>query len=325
MVLLRSIAELATVPGPVVLAIGVFDGLHLGHRAVLERALSEAASRGGTALALSFDPHPARILRPELAPRLLMATEHKLRLLEELGFTHTLLLPFDQTLAAMDADDFIRSLAHHARPLASICVGHQWSFGKARKGNLERLAQLGLALHFDEIGVEEVQIEGAPVSSTRIRNALVAGDLSLASHLLGRPYTVLGKVHHGRELGRTLGFPTANLSLFNEQLPPNGVYAVRVSQADALSPRLSHWASVANLGTRPTVETLPSEPTLEVHLLEFSGDLYGRLLEVEFVEFLRPEKRFDSLDSLRTQIALDALDAARRLGPSPSPSPSPSH
>ena len=319
MVLLRSISELASVPGPIVLAIGVFDGLHLGHRAVLERARSEAASRGGTALALSFDPHPARILRPELAPRLLTATEHKIRLLEELGFTHTLLLTFDQTLAAMDADDFIRSLAHYAQPLAAICVGHQWSFGKARKGNLERLAQLGSALQFVEIGVEEVQIEGTPVSSTRIRNALIAGDLSLASHLLGRPYTVLGNVQHGRELGRTLGFPTANLSLFSEQLPPNGVYAVRVSQADERCPRLSHWASVANLGTRPTVTTdsgapsQPSEPLLEVHLLEFSGDLYGRTLEVEFVEFLRPEKRFDSLDALRTQIATDARDAARLL------------
>jgi riboflavin kinase/FMN adenylyltransferase len=321
MVLLRSIAELASVPGPVVLAIGVFDGLHLGHRAVLERARSEAVSRGGTALALSFDPHPARILRPELAPRLLTATEHKLRLLEELGFTHTLLLSFDQELAAMDADDFIRSLAHHAQPLAAICVGHQWSFGKGRKGNLERLALLGSALQFDEIGVEEVQIAGTPVSSTRIRNALLAGDLSLASHLLGRPYTVLGKVQHGRELGRTLGFPTANMSLLSEQLPPNGVYAVRVTQPDDGFPQFSHWAGVANLGTRPTVssdsgESTPrSEPILEVHLLEFTGDLYGRTLEVEFVEFLRPEQRFDSLDLLRAQIGADAREAARLLTP----------
>ena len=264
---------------------------------------------------LSFDPHPVRVLRPDLAPRLLTATAHKLRLLESFGFTHTLLLEFNMELASMDADDFIRSLAAHAKPLASICVGHRWSFGKGRKGNLERLAQLGTELDFEEIGVEEVDLEGAAVSSTRIREALKAGDLSLASRLLGRPYAVLGRVHHGRELGRVLGFPTANLHLFNEQLPPNGVYAVRVSAADGASPALFSQAGVANLGVRPTVDASAKEPSLEVHLLGFSGDLYGRLLEVEFVEFLRPEKRFDSLDALRAQIASDIEEAAGRLLP----------
>ena len=313
MVLLRSIPELASVPGPLVLAIGVFDGLHLGHRAVLERARDEALRKGGTGLVLSFDPHPVRVLRPDIAPKLLTATEHKLRLLESFGFTHTLLLEFNQELASVDADEFIRSLVVHSKPLAAICVGHRWSFGRDRKGNLERLARLGAELNFEEIGVEEVHLEGGAVSSTRIREALKAGDLSLASRLLGRPYTVLGKVQHGRELGRTLGFPTANLHLFNEQLPPNGVYAVRVFDADGVTPRVSAYAGVANLGMRPTVDPKPSEPSLEVHLLEFSGDLYGRVLEVEFVEFLRPEKRFDSLDALRVQITSDSVEAAHRL------------
>jgi len=315
MVLIRSIPELAAVSGPVVLAIGVFDGLHLGHRAVLERALLEARLRGGTAVALTFNPHPARILRPDFAPKLLTATEHKLRLLAGMGISHTLLLEFDQTLAAMDADEFIRALATHAKPLSAICVGHLWNFGRGRKGNLQRLAELGAELHFEEIGVDEVQVDGGPVSSTRIRNALLGGDLGLVERLLGRPCNALGNVHQGRQLGRTLGFPTANLTLFNEQLPPNGVYAVRVSDADNLQPRLCHWPGVANLGTRPTLESAAVEPSLEVHLIDFTGDLYGRALELEFVEYLRPEKQFDSLEALRSQITADAASATRILMP----------
>ncbi len=302
----HSISDLAQIPGPLVLAIGVFDGLHIGHRAVIERAQAEARRLQGSAVALSFDPHPAKVLRPEGAPLLLTATEHKLRLLASLQVEHTLILPFDATFAATTADEFIGQLAAAAQPLAAICVGHQWSFGKGRQGNLERLAQLGVLLHFTEIGVQEVEIEDEPVSSTRIRNALAAGDLGLAGRLLGRPYTVLGEVQHGRALGRTLGFPTANLGLFNEQLPPQGVYAVRVTGAGDRDSR----PGVANLGTRPTLETAATQPTLEVHLLDFAGDLYGNLLEVEFVERLRGEQRFGSLELLKAQIARDS-DAAR--------------
>jgi len=306
----HSISELAQVPGPVVLAIGVFDGLHLGHRAVLERAQEEARRIGGTAVPLSFDPHPARVLRPENAPLMLTATEHKMRLLEAMGFSHTLLLPFNLTVAATSADDFIRSLAQTARPLAAICVGHQWSFGKGRQGNLESLAKLGAQMGFVEIGVPEILFEGEAVSSTRIRNAVTQGDFVQASRLLGRAYSVLGEVQRGRALGRTLGFPTANLGLFNEQLPPHGVYAVRATGAVGAAP----LPGVANLGTRPTVESSSVQPTLEVHLLDYSGDLYGKILEVEFVAPLRGEQKFASLDLLRQQIHLDTLRAKEVLG-----------
>jgi riboflavin kinase/FMN adenylyltransferase len=308
---LHSIAELAGVPAPVVLAIGVFDGLHLGHRSVLSKALTEAECLGGTAVALSFDPHPARVLRPEHAPLLLTATEHKLRLLASMGFEWTLLLSFDASLRATPAEAFVRSLAGAARPLAAVCVGHQWSFGKGREGNLELLGRLGEELHFAEIGVPEVELEGGPVSSTRIRNALAEGDLLFAKQLLGRGYTVLGKVVHGRALGRTIGFPTANLMLFNEQLPPNGVYAVRVA-FPAVSSGAQWFGGVANLGFRPTFEQASGGPSLEVHLFDFAGDLYGQHLEVEFVLHLRPEKRFDSPAQLKEQIAVDA-DQARTL------------
>ena len=306
----HSISELAQVPGPVVLAIGVFDGLHLGHRAVLERAQEEARRIGGTAVPLSFDPHPARVLRPENAPLMLTAAEHKMRLLEAMGFSHTLLLPFNLTVAATSADDFIRSLAQTARPLAAICVGHQWSFGKGRQGNLESLAKLGSQLGFVEIGVPEILLEGEAVSSTRIRNAVAQGDFDQAKRLLGRAYSVLGEVQRGRALGRTIGFPTANLGLFNEQLPPNGVYAVRTTGDVRAEP----IPGVANLGTRPTVESSPVQPTLEVHLLNYSGDLYGKILEVEFVAHLRGEQKFGSLDLLRQQIHLDTIRAREVLG-----------
>jgi riboflavin kinase/FMN adenylyltransferase len=229
-----------------------------------------------------------------------------------MGFKNALLLRFDAALRVTSAETFIRSLAAAARPLAAVCVGHQWSFGKGREGNLELLAQLGSQLHFEEIGVPEVEWEGELVSSTRIRNALAAGHLDLASKLLGRGYTVLGEVCHGRALGRTIGFPTANLVLFNEQLPPNGVYAVRVALPTAAGGELS-YRGVANLGLRPTVDGSAETPSLEVHLFDFHGDLYGCRLEVEFVSFLRPEKRFDSFELLREQIARDAHLARTRL------------
>lgn len=305
----RSISELVHAPGPVVLAIGVFDGVHLGHKSVLEKAKTEAQRIGGTAIPLSFDPHPARILRPDSAPLLLTATEHKLSLLESMGFTHTLLLSFDSAMAATSADSFIEALAAAARPLAAICVGSEWSFGKGRQGNLERLSQLGARLNFAEIGVPEVQIDGEPVSSTRIRNTVALGQLETAERLLGRSYSVMGKVLHGRALGRTIGFPTANLSLLNEQLPPGGVYAVRVQSRAFAGVRLG----VANLGTKPTVEPSAVSPSLEVHLMDFSADLYGHILEVEFCSFLRAEQKFPSLDLLMKQIQLDAALAKELL------------
>jgi riboflavin kinase/FMN adenylyltransferase len=298
----QSISELEHAPGPVVLAIGVFDGVHLGHRSVLERAQSEAQRIGGTAVPLSFDPHPARFLRPDAAPLLLTATEHKLALFKSMGFSHTLLLPFNASVAATSADAFIESLASAARPLAAICVGQEWSFGKGRQGNLERLSQLGAQLNFAEIGVPEVQVDGEPVSSTRIRKNVALGQLEEVERLLGRPYSVIGQVIHGKALGRTIGFPTANLALLEEQLPPNGVYAVQVRSGSFIGPRVG----IANLGTRPTIDPNATQPSLEVHLLDFSGDLYGQVLEVEFSSYLRPEQKFASVEMLTKQIQQDA-------------------
>jgi len=302
---LSSIPELASIPGPIHLAIGVFDGVHLGHRAVLERALREARQQGGNAVAVTFDPHPARVLRPEKAPHLLTSTAHKIRLIREIGIKHILVQPFTREFADTEPAQFIRDLVA-ACQLREICVGHEWCFGKDRAGNLALMAELGKQLGFDEVGVPAVQVDGEVVSSTVIRRSIEAGELAKAGRLLGRPYAILGTVVRGQQLGRKLGFPTANVAAHNEQFPPNGVYAVRV-RGDRTGGE--EWKGVANIGVRPTIANSAGERLLEVHLLDFSSEIYGDDIEVTFTRFLRPEQKFPSLDALKEQIASDAAEA----------------
>jgi riboflavin kinase/FMN adenylyltransferase len=300
---LRSIPELAQIPGPLVLAIGIFDGVHLGHKAVIERALTDARAAGGTAVVVTFDPHPIRILRPEQAPRLLTSTQHKLQLIRSLGVEHLLIIPFTPEFAGTPPEQFIRDLAAAARPLREICVGHQWSFGKGRAGNLELIDRLGNELGFEEVGVPAVEIGGEIVSSTLIRKAVEAGDFARAARLLGRDFTILGTVVKGDQLGRTIGFPTANLSAHNEQFPPNGVYAAEVRRgAQSLT-------GVVNIGVRPTIASASGERVLEVHLLDFAEEIYGEDLDLTFRRHLRSEQKFASLEELRAQIARDVAAA----------------
>jgi len=294
---------LASVPGPLVVAAGVFDGMHLGHRAVLQSALASAKAAGGTAVALTFDSHPSKILRPRQAARLLTSTRHKLRLMEELGISAVLVIPFDKDFAAVEAEDFLRQLGASAKHLVRICVGQGWRFGHARRGDADMLRRLGHELGFETTEVEPVQIDGSTVSSTLIRQAVESGDLETVRRLLGRRYSVLGTVMPGDGLGKTLGFPTANLAAHNEQFPPDGVYSVQVHFGGRVVP------GVANIGSRPTVKTA-GERLLEVHLIGYSGDLYGQDIEAEFLRFLRPEKKFPDLEALRSQIALDVRAAA---------------
>lgn len=298
--------ELASVPGPLALAAGVFDGMHPGHRAVLQAALDSARETGGSAAALTFDPHPSKILRPDRAARLLTSTPHKLSLMRELGILHVLVIRFDEEFAALEAEDFLRRFTSAAGSLRRICVGQGWRFGHARRGDANLLRALGPELGFETTEVASVTIADTVVSSTLIRQAVESGDLDAAEHLLGRRYSILGTVRHGDGLGRQIGFPTANLAAHNEQFPPDGVYAVRVRIGNAQLP------GVANIGTRPTVQSA-GERLLEVHLLDFSQDLYGQDIETEFVRRLRPEKKFPDLGSLKAQIALDALDARTAL------------
>jgi riboflavin kinase / FMN adenylyltransferase len=306
MKVLHSIDELTSVPGPVSLAIGVFDGVHLGHQAVIGAATEHAAQHGGTAAVLTFDPHPLHVLRPEVAPRLLCSTRHQLAILDRLGVSHMVMCRFDQAFASISAEDFIARLASTCRPLGFISVGYSWRFGARGAGDIHLLMNAGQTLGFGVYGVPSVCVDGAVVSSTAIRDAVRLGEFDKAQRLLGREYTVLGTVVRGKQLGRQIGVPTANLDVEAEQLPPVGVYAVR-ALVDG------QWQSgVANLGHRPTVSAEDSELSLEVHLLDFDADLYDRDIEVCFVRRLRDEQRFRDLDALKAQIAKD-ISAARAV------------
>ena len=305
--ILRSISELAQIHGPVFLAIGVFDGVHLGHQAVISTAARHAAEAGGTAVVVTFDPHPAKILRPQESPRLLTATQHKIALIRALGVSHLLVLKFDRELASTSPEEFVRQLVAAAQPLREICVGQEWSFGKNRAGNLALLKELGARLNFNVIGVEPVTSNGTIVSSTEIRKAVEAGDFASAARMLGRDYTILGTVEEGKHLGKSLGFPTANLSAHSEQFPPNGVYAAEGLLAG------EKVRGVVNLGVRPTVADGPPQRVLEFHLFDIDRDLYGEEIELRFLRYLRPEKKFENLAALREQIARDVVEARRAL------------
>ena len=303
---LRSIPELSRLPGPIFTAIGVFDGVHLGHQAVISTSAQHARETGGTPVVVTFDPHPAKVLRPEKAPHLLTATQHKIALIRDLGVEHLLVVRFDRQFAATPPEEFVRQLVTHAKPLREICVGHEWSFGKNRAGNLALLQKLGADHHFNVVGIKPVAVNGTVVSSTAIREAVKKGQLDQAAEMLGREYTILGTVKRGAQLGRTLGFPTANLSAHSEQFPPNGVYAAEAKLDGAI------MRGVVNLGYRPTLEQAKPERLLELHLFGLQRDIYDEDVEVRFLRYLRPEQKFGSLDELKAQIARD-VELAKEL------------
>ena len=299
----KTIPDLAQLAGPLALGIGVFDGVHPGHKAVIEATLTAAKNSGGTPVIVTFDPHPARILRPENPPRLLTSTNHKIQLLSACGVENILLVEFNREFASNSPEQFIQTLAKYSRPLQTICVGEEWAFGRNRSGNVDFLRSEGVKLGFSVIAVSPVKIDGEIVSSTLIRRAVESGHLEQAEKYLGRPYTILGTVVGGRQLGRTIGFPTANLSAHNEQFPPNGVYAIRAQVGTKF------LEGVANIGVRPTVENALPGRLLEVHLFVFAGDLYGQDIEISFPKFLRPEQKFDDLAALQFQIGCDTTAA----------------
>ncbi|MEI8039011.1 MAG: bifunctional riboflavin kinase/FAD synthetase [Verrucomicrobiota bacterium] len=305
--------ELAALGQPLHLAVGVFDGVHAGHQAVIARAVRAAAKDGGLAGLLTFDPHPIRVCAPEKAPASLLETlDHKARIVSDLGVQLFIPLHFDAALAAMEAGEFIARLT--AAPVRTIVVGEDWRFGHERRGDVPLLRSESTTRGFRLEAVPPVMVDGERISSTRIRQAIRDGNLEAAARMLGRPYAVSGTVVLGNQLGRTLGFPTANLATGDSQLPPDGVWAVRVTDRDGQC-----WDGVANLGTRPTLGGTPR--VLEAHVFGFAGDLYGRNLEVRFVQHLRPEMKYPSLDALRAQMERDAQAAREALASSPEKTP----
>jgi riboflavin kinase/FMN adenylyltransferase len=294
----HDLAALSALRGPVYLAVGIFDGVHRGHQALIEEARADAAKTGGTAVVLTFEPHPMMFFQRAEPPLRLSSPRHKELLLARRGVTHLAVLPFDAARAGQTAEEFVAELRASCRPLGGVVVGADWKFGKGRGGDVALLRRLG---GFEVDGIPAVAIDGEVISSTAIRLAVARGDLSFAAKALGRPYAVFGPVVPGRKLGHRIGFPTANIGTDGFQLPPDGVYAVRVRIGDQM------FDGIANLGLRPTVSH-DRKRVLEVHLFEFEGDLYGLDVEVEFLRFVRGEKKFDSVDDLRAQIARDVAD-----------------
>jgi riboflavin kinase / FMN adenylyltransferase len=289
------------------LAIGVFDGVHLGHQEVLHQTLRHAAEESSLAVAVTFDRHPSTIVAPTRVPPLIYPLSKRLRVIETLGLQAVLVIRFDAEFSRQSGESFIENLAADFGALGSICVGEDFSFGHQRSGNLSLLQTLGARLNFTAFGLPPVLLEGTPVSSTRIRDLIRHGDLQAARAMLGREYCLAGQVLRGNRLGTRMGFPTANLDVRGLILPPNGVYAVRVGVAGT-----GHQA-VMNIGCRPTLGDQAPEIHAEVHLLDFKGDLYDQELEITFRSRLRDEQKFADLDALQTQIRADVVLARSRL------------
>ena len=292
-------------PSPSV-TIGNFDGVHLGHQALVAAAVERARSGGGVAVVLTFDPHPARVVSPGRAPAALSTPVQKEELLAELGVDRLAILPFDAEVAGLDPEAFARQVLVGALGARHVVVGESFRFGRRREGDARALAALGDRLGFAVLAVPAVLVGGEPVSSSRVRDALAEGDVRAARALLGRPHFVDAAVVRGDGRGRTIGVPTANLEPENEVLPARGVYAARCRVPGG------RWSgAVVNLGHRPTFGGGPV--TLEAHLLDFEGNLYDARVRLEFHARVRGEQRFDGASALVARIRQDVVEARALL------------
>ena len=293
-----------------VVALGNFDGFHVGHQAVVGRALALARAAGRPALVATFDPHPARLFRPDAPPFLLTSIDQRMDLFAAFGMDGALALPFDRAMAAVGPEDFVARWLAERIGADTLVTGEDFTFGRNRGGNTRALARFAVAQGMRSETVAPVEAEGAVASSTRIREHLKAGDMAAAARLLTRPFAIEGVVQHGDKLGRTIGYPTANLPLGDYLRPAYGIYAVRGRLADG---RVVDGA--ANLGIRPSFD--PPKELLEPYFFDFSGDLYGQRLGVELIARLRPEAKFDTLEALTAQMEADCNEARRILAGTP--------
>jgi riboflavin kinase/FMN adenylyltransferase len=291
----------------VCLAIGFFDGVHLGHQQIIRQTIADAHQHDAIALVITFDRHPNVVVAPDHVPPLIYSLPQKLGAIESLGADTLLLIHFDEKFSGQTGENFICRLACDLGKIQSLCVGADFVFGHKRSGNVALLKKLGGKLGFTVHGLAAVSLDRQIVSSTRIREAIRSGNLDAASQMLGRPYAISGRVFEGDRIGQQLGFPTANLNVSGLMLPPNGVYA-------GLAKVEKKFQRVAlNIGFRPTVVSAAPQLRVEAHLLDFSGDLYGQELEIEIGDRLRDEKKFSSLDELKAQISRDVAEAGRRF------------
>ena len=305
--LIRGFPEARRPGDRIVVALGAFDGLHIGHQALVARVCARARERTARAMMLTFEPMPREYLQPQSPPARLTNFRERWRLAATMGLDALCVLRFDRRLRELSGEGFAQRLARSVGD-GLVVVGHDFRFGRGGAGTADGLAECGRRLGYDVEIVAPVTGDGERVSSTAVRDGLAAGDFARAARLLGRPYTMRGRVVRGEQLGRRLGFPTANLRLKRRRSPLGGIFAVRVrGVADA------PWPGVASLGTRPTVDGI--EPWLETFLFDFATDLYGREIEVVFVAKIRDELRFQSLDAMVARMHEDANEARRVLAP----------
>ena len=302
MLVFRGVPERA--PTSTVLTIGNFDGVHLGHRALLAELIAEARALALPATVLTFEPHPRELFAPDQAPARLASLRDKLELLAACGVDRVHVCRFDRALAGLTATQFIEGILVRGLSVRHLIVGDDFRFGRGRGGDFALLQEMGKEHRFVVAAMRTVDVGGVRVSSSAVRDALADGNLEYAEQLLGRAYVIAGRVMHGMKVGRTLGFPTANIQVRRKRLPLSGVFAVTVSGIAAEPLR-----GAANVGVRPTLAQ-GLKPALEVHLLDFDRDIYGSHVDVNFLHKLRDEAKYDSLDALKAQIARD-VDAVR--------------
>jgi len=299
---MKVISEAADLdPGsrPVCAAIGVFDGVHLGHQRVLNQIITDAARHQAIAVVVTFDRHPNATVAPGRVPPLIYPLDKKLEVVASYGVEAAYVIRFDKAFSQIPGEPFVRGLARDFQRIKSICVGDGFMFGAGRSGNVALLRKLGGELGFSVQALRDVELDGQSVSSTRIRDAVRAGDFALAARMLARPYALRGAVIEGERLGRKLGFPTANLDVTGLLTPPPGVYAADAHIAAA------RYRAAVNIGHRPTLHSADPQLHVEAHLLDFEGDIYGQALELVFLKKLRDEKKFPTPAALRAQIAED--------------------
>lgn len=311
--LYRSLSDLPETTRGAVLAIGNFDGVHLGHQQVIADARALAAAKNAPLGVMLFDPHPQQFFAPDAPPFRLTRLVTRAALLADLGVDFTLALPFDATMAACEAEDFISDILLAQLGVSAVCVGYDFCFGKGRRGNFAMLQDIGGEMGFETFATEAVlqPDSTSPFSSSAIRNFLRDGDPEQAAQLMGHAFAIEAEVQKGDQRGRTIGFATANMPLHDYVLPKFGVYAVSAEVLDGAFAGQT-LKGVANLGMRPTVGT--DKPRLESHFFDFEGDLYGANLRVSLLHFIRPEQKFDGLDALKAQIGMDSDQAREMLG-----------
>lgn len=286
----------------VYVAIGAFDGIHMGHRELISKAVKKAKEKNGKAVVFTFLNHPLEVTNSIKAPKLISSLEEKVHIIKSLGVDYLILQPFTKEFSNMVPEEFVKKVLKNILNTKEVYVGFNFSFGKGGKGTVENLKSFGKKLNIEINIIEPVTMKEQIISSTFIREMLVIGNLDIANRCLGQPFLIIGEVVHGRKLGRTMGFPTANLKILNKIYPPFGIYGGRVK----IEGEERSWNAVINIGKNPTLK--PDERSIEVHILDFDRDIYGKKICVSLMEFLREEKKFNSMDELKETIKNDVLN-----------------